>query len=55
MKLAAIKYNDEEVASIMVEQGLVPIALVNSEFDQNWPTDMLELIQTEKVDEINHW
>lgn len=55
MKLAAIKYNDQEVASIMVEQGLVPIALVNSEFDQNWPTDMLELIQTEKVDEINHW
>jgi 2-keto-4-pentenoate hydratase/2-oxohepta-3-ene-1,7-dioic acid hydratase in catechol pathway len=55
MRLATIDYNDEEVASIIVEQGVVPIALANSEFDQSWPTDMLELIQTEKVDEINRW
>ena len=55
MRLATINYNDEEVASIIVEQGVVPIALVNSEFNQSWPTDMLDLIQTEKVSEINRW
>jgi 2-keto-4-pentenoate hydratase/2-oxohepta-3-ene-1,7-dioic acid hydratase in catechol pathway len=55
MKLATINHNNEEVASIVVAQGVVPIALANREFDQNWPTDMLELIQAEKVDEINRW
>jgi 2-keto-4-pentenoate hydratase/2-oxohepta-3-ene-1,7-dioic acid hydratase in catechol pathway len=55
MRLATINYNDAEVAAIIVEQGLVPIALANSEFDQTWPSDMLELIQTETVDKINRW
>lgn len=55
MRLATINYNDAEVAAIIVGQGLVPIALANSEFDQTWPSDMLELIQTETVDEINGW
>ena len=55
MKLATINYGNKDVASIVIEKGLVPIAVVNREFDQNWPTDMLELIQAEKVEEINHW
>ena len=42
-------------ASVAVEKGFVPIEIVNNEFNQNWPTDMLELIQTEKVAEINDW
>jgi 2-keto-4-pentenoate hydratase/2-oxohepta-3-ene-1,7-dioic acid hydratase in catechol pathway len=55
MKLSTINYGNKDVASIVIEKGLVPIAVVNREFDQNWPTDMLELIQAEKVEEINHW
>lgn len=55
MKLATINFENEEVASILVEGGVVPIASVNSEFDQNWPTDMLQLIQEDKVAEINSW
>jgi 2-keto-4-pentenoate hydratase/2-oxohepta-3-ene-1,7-dioic acid hydratase in catechol pathway len=55
MRLATIKLNNEEVASIVVGQGFIPIALANKEFGKNWPTDMLELIRAGKVDEINQW
>ncbi len=55
MRLATIKQNDLEVASIQTEQGWVPIEVVNTEFNKNWPTDMLELIQAEKVEDINDW
>jgi 2-keto-4-pentenoate hydratase/2-oxohepta-3-ene-1,7-dioic acid hydratase in catechol pathway len=55
MKFATINFNNEEVASILLEEGVVPIASVNTEFDQNWPTDMLQLIEANKVEEINSW
>lgn len=53
MRLATIKHKNKEVASILVESGIVPIEVINSHFDKNWPTDMSELIQAEKVEEIN--
>lgn len=55
MRLATIKHKNHEVASILVEQGTVPIEVVNSVFNKNWPTDMLDVIQSEKVAEINDW
>jgi 2-keto-4-pentenoate hydratase/2-oxohepta-3-ene-1,7-dioic acid hydratase in catechol pathway len=55
MRLATIKQNNREVASILIQQGAVPIAVINRELNQCWPIDMLEIIQSEKVAEINHW
>jgi 2-keto-4-pentenoate hydratase/2-oxohepta-3-ene-1,7-dioic acid hydratase in catechol pathway len=55
MRLATIKHHNREVASILVEKGAVPIELVNNKFLKNWPTDMLKVIQSEKVADINDW
>lgn len=55
MRLATIKQQNREVASVLTKQGAVPMEVINSEFNQRWPIDMLEIIQSEKVSEINHW
>ena len=55
MRLATIKHKNREVASILLEKGAVPIEAVNNTCQKNWPVDMLEIIQSEKVEEINDW
>lgn len=55
MRLATIKQNNREIASILLEQGAVPMEVINREYNQSWPTEMLDIIQSEKVAEINHW
>ena len=55
MRLATIKHKNREVASILLEKGAVPIEAVNNACQKNWPVDMLEIIQSEKVEEINDW
>ena len=55
MRLATIKQHNREVASILTQQGAIPIEVINRQFKQCWPLEMLEIIQTEKVADINHW
>ena len=63
MRLATIKQplreplqeKQPEIASILTEQGAVPIEAINREYNQCWPTDMLALIQSGKIPEINNW
>lgn len=55
MRLATIRQNNREIASILIQQGAVPIEVINRELNQSWPTEMLEIIQSEKVEEINRW
>ena len=55
MRLATIKQQDREVASILGQQGAIPIDLINRQFNQSWPTEMLDIIQSDKVPEINSW
>lgn len=55
MRLATIKQDNLEVASVLTRQGAVPMAVINREFKHSWPLDMLEIIQSGKVADINHW
>lgn len=63
MRLATIKLQSQtqqcnqgvEVASILIKQGAVPIEAINKNFNYSWPTDMLTVIQSGKIEEINDW
>ncbi|MDI3533980.1 MAG: hypothetical protein PWQ82_345 [Thermosediminibacterales bacterium] len=55
MRLATIKLNGSEVAAIVTSSGVVPVKTVNEKFSKNWLTDMLEIIKSGQLQEMNEW
>jgi 2-keto-4-pentenoate hydratase/2-oxohepta-3-ene-1,7-dioic acid hydratase in catechol pathway len=55
MRIATIKLDGAEVASVLTGAGFVPVGHINEELGMNWPTDMQELIWSGKLTELNSW
>lgn len=55
MRLATIKLNNQEVATIVTSKGVVPMETVNQKFGTSWPTDMFEIIQSGALDSMKEW
>lgn len=55
MRLAAIKLQEKEIATIVSPNGVVPVEEVNKKCGKQWPTDMLEIIQLGSLDEMTQW
>jgi 2-keto-4-pentenoate hydratase/2-oxohepta-3-ene-1,7-dioic acid hydratase in catechol pathway len=55
MRLATIKLNGAEVAAIVSAAGVVPVEEVNKKLNQNWATDMLEIITSGQLEKLNDW
>jgi 2-keto-4-pentenoate hydratase/2-oxohepta-3-ene-1,7-dioic acid hydratase in catechol pathway len=55
MKLASIKLDNAETAAIIGSVGILPVADLNVTIKQNWPTDMLELIQSGRLQDMRAW
>ncbi|MGB9813753.1 MAG: fumarylacetoacetate hydrolase family protein [Thermovenabulum sp.] len=55
MRLATIKLNGKEVASLITSKGAVPISIINEKLGKNWAEDMLEIIERGQLMEINEW
>lgn len=55
MRLATLKIKGLETAAI-VHQGLViTIASLNEKLCKDWPTDILSILQDDRLDDINDW
>ncbi len=55
MRLATLKLDRTEAASVLTEAGFVPLGEINERFGCNWPTDMQELIVSGKLEELKSW
>lgn len=55
MRLATIKYNGAEVASVVTAAGMLPVSKINEKLGKIWPTQLLELIQSGRLEEMNTW
>ncbi|MFZ5966507.1 MAG: fumarylacetoacetate hydrolase family protein [Bacillota bacterium] len=55
MRLATIKLDGAEIATLVVEAGMLPIAKINEVIGKNWSNDMLEIIRLEQLEEIKAW
>jgi 2-keto-4-pentenoate hydratase/2-oxohepta-3-ene-1,7-dioic acid hydratase in catechol pathway len=55
MKLATIKDRDTERVWVDTSFGFVPMESINRQCNQTWPLEMLKLIQSGKLDELNAW
>jgi 2-keto-4-pentenoate hydratase/2-oxohepta-3-ene-1,7-dioic acid hydratase in catechol pathway len=55
MKLASVKWQGKEMASIVTEQGLYLIESINGTADKQWGTDIFDILQKKQLDEIKAW
>ncbi len=55
MRLATIKLNGRETASIVTLAGLVPLSTVNEHTGEIWATDMFEMITSGQLESLTNW
>lgn len=55
MRLATIKLQGREVATIVTVNGVIPVETVNKEYGKKWPVDMLEIIQQGALEAMRDW
>ena len=55
MRLATIKYNGKELAGIVTNQGILPIAALNAAKGTAWKEELYELICAQQVPGLTQW
>lgn len=55
MRLATIKQENQETAALVLPSGVVPFERLNDTFNQQWATNLLELMESDQLDALNHW
>lgn len=55
MRLATIKYNGKELAGIVTNQGVLPIAALNAAKGTAWKEEMYDLICAQQVPGLTQW
>ncbi len=55
MKIASLQFDKGEVACLKMDQGYIPIPLINQRFNKDWPVDFLAIIAEQKLEEIKDW
>lgn len=55
MRLATVKLNGKEAAAILTGDGVLPIEVLNEKLNQDWPIDLYQLIETQKLESFNSW
>ena len=55
MRLATIKLNGKEIAGIVTESGILPIAALNAAKGTAWREEMYELICAQQVPGLTKW
>lgn len=55
MRLATIKYSSKELAGIVVEKGILPIAALNAAKGTAWKEEMYALICAQQVPVLTQW
>jgi len=55
MRLATIHHQNHETAAIVLSSGLLPIAALNRRYGRTWPEDLMTLIASQQLNELNGW
>src|SRR5688572_2046238 len=55
MKLATLRRNGSEQAALVLPEGLLPLEVLNQRLHRHWRTDLLALIASGELAELNAW
>ncbi|KUO61292.1 MAG: fumarylacetoacetate hydrolase [Gracilibacter sp. BRH_c7a] len=54
MRLASIKFQEEEIVAIVTKEGVIPVRAINDS-GQNFADNLFALITSEQLDELQNW
>jgi 2-keto-4-pentenoate hydratase/2-oxohepta-3-ene-1,7-dioic acid hydratase in catechol pathway len=55
MKLATILYNQQPCASIQTDFGILPVPVLNQNFNTNWSEDLYKILTDGQLDPLKQW
>ena len=55
MQIGTILYKEREVAGILIDDGCLPVPLLNQHLGLDWPDDLLNILTAKKLGEIKQW
>lgn len=55
MRLATIRLHGREEAAVVLDAGLLPLAILNARLQQTWSTDLFTLIDSGALAHLNAW
>lgn len=55
MKLATLRRNGSEQAALVLPEGLLPLEVLNQRLHRHWRTDVLALITSGELTQLNDW
>jgi 2-keto-4-pentenoate hydratase/2-oxohepta-3-ene-1,7-dioic acid hydratase in catechol pathway len=55
LKIATVFHQEKEVAGLITTHGCLPIPLLNQRLNQDWPTDLLQILVEGQLEEIQSW
>lgn len=55
MRLATVKVNGVEKGAVITKQGAVLIEKLNELYNQNWPTNLFDIIQENELVDMTEW
>ncbi|PTM59601.1 fumarylacetoacetate hydrolase family protein [Desmospora activa] len=55
MRLATIKKDGQELAAIVLSEGVIPLSAVNEELGTTWPSSLFEIIRLEQLPSLKTW
>ena len=55
MKIATIVLDKKEVASIMTDNGYLPISHINQQYIKDWPCDLFKILTEDLLEDIKEW
>jgi 2-keto-4-pentenoate hydratase/2-oxohepta-3-ene-1,7-dioic acid hydratase in catechol pathway len=55
MRLATLKIGGAEAACLRTAHGYVPLAAANARLGTDWPTDVLALLESGRLDDLRSW
>jgi 2-keto-4-pentenoate hydratase/2-oxohepta-3-ene-1,7-dioic acid hydratase in catechol pathway len=55
MKLATVQYNGHETGALVSQYGVILIDVLNNELNQEWSTNLFDLITSQQLDRLKEW
>ncbi|RAS85822.1 fumarylacetoacetate hydrolase family protein [Priestia endophytica] len=55
MKLATVQYNGHETGALVSQHGVILIDVLNNELNQEWSTNLFDLITSQQLDRLKEW
>ncbi|MFC1724721.1 fumarylacetoacetate hydrolase family protein [candidate division KSB1 bacterium] len=55
MRLASIKYNQQETAALVIRDAVIPVKEINRQINTGWPEDLFAIISSGRLEEMVEW